>query len=131
MSPITTDHTNPQPPANQSLDALVCQLVNKLEAGEAVDLHVLAADHPEHLDHLQTLLPTLEAMASLGFAPDRENGSADGTAERSADLATGHRIGGNLGDFRILRELGRGADARRRLMAEYMYSYISCPLSYL
>jgi serine/threonine protein kinase/tetratricopeptide (TPR) repeat protein len=67
-----------------------------------VDLDAFAARHPEQADALRELFPALEMLAHL-------SGSASPDAGRNA-LATQEpspKIG-TLGDFRIVREVGRG-----------------------
>src|SRR5262249_29531335 len=66
--------------------------------GEAPDVEAFAAAHPEHAALLRRLLPTMGVLADLGGSAAR-SGLADGGAE-------GPR--GTLGDFRIVREVGRG-----------------------
>jgi serine/threonine protein kinase len=60
------------------------------------------AEHPEHAQRLQQLLPALQMLADVGRSP--AVASADGLASPdAADAAIG-----TLGDFRLLREVGRG-----------------------
>jgi len=61
------------------------------------DLEACIHEHPEHADRLRQLWPTLNVLADLGQAPL----PGDGTSETSAHSGT-------LGDFRIIREIGRG-----------------------
>ena len=87
---------------DQVFDDLVCEVSTKLEVGEAVDLDAIAVEHPEHVDRLRKLLPTLQAMAELGHS---------GTALLAASpesRGSGEPKTGVLGDFRIVREIGRG-----------------------
>ncbi len=88
--------------AEGTFDALVYEVATKLESGEPVDLDAIAVDHPEHADRLRKLLPTLQAMAELGHS---------GTASLAAPPESGRPAepkSGVLGDYRILREIGRG-----------------------
>jgi serine/threonine protein kinase/Flp pilus assembly protein TadD len=82
-----------------SFDVLISKLADKMQAGEPVDLEEHIRQHPEHADRLRQLLPTLEALAKLG--PSLGQGS-------SGQGATPESVDGTLGDFRILREVGRG-----------------------
>ena len=77
-------------------------LAERLQAGEPVDLEACARDHPEWADRLRTLLPTIAMMAELGHSQVRD-GSRTQTPRCGMDATTGL-----LGDFRILREVGRG-----------------------
>src|SRR5207248_1870436 len=68
--------------------------------GEDVDLERFVAEHGEFAEDLRRLLPAARALANLG-------GSIRSTG------ATGPRICGDapaevLGDFRLIREIGRG-----------------------
>jgi eukaryotic-like serine/threonine-protein kinase len=95
---ITSQATN----ADAAFDALVCQISARLEAGEAIDFDRLAVEAPAHADRLRQLLPTLVAIAQISrdaLDPTRSIGLID-------EGETENR--GTLGDFRILREVGRG-----------------------
>jgi serine/threonine protein kinase/tetratricopeptide (TPR) repeat protein len=76
---------------------LVEELIDKLQAGE-VDVEGFLAAHPEHADTLRRLLPALRALADLSSSASEEHGAC------TSDLAPL----GELGDFRIVREIGRG-----------------------
>jgi tRNA A-37 threonylcarbamoyl transferase component Bud32 len=58
------------------------------------------AAHPEHAGQLREVLPALEVLAGLC-------GSA-GSGQRPDDGEPGEAASGCLGDFRIVREIGRG-----------------------
>jgi serine/threonine-protein kinase len=81
------------------------ELANKLQAGElgdVLDLERYIAEHPACAERLRRLLPMVEVLAELG----RSGAAApDNVAEVSATSATAT---GMLGDFRIVREVGRG-----------------------
>jgi serine/threonine protein kinase/WD40 repeat protein len=79
--------------ADEALAELVDELAARLQVGEVIDIAALARAHPEHADRLAPLLPALRALAELGPAPAANN--------RAAPAAV-------LGDFRIVREIGRG-----------------------
>jgi WD40 repeat protein/serine/threonine protein kinase len=84
-----------------SLDAaaalLVEELIDKLQAGEA-DVEAFLAAHPEHTETLQRLLPALRVLADLSNSQEEECRSG------ASDLAPL----GELGDFHLIREVGRG-----------------------
>src|SRR3954468_13335908 len=87
---------------DELLGDLIDQVSRKLEAGEPVDLDAFIAAHPERAEALRLVLPALAVLADLGR-------SAAG--ERRADLEASDAPDsplGELGDFRILREVGRG-----------------------
>jgi non-specific serine/threonine protein kinase/serine/threonine-protein kinase len=82
-----------------SLDLLIEELAGKFQAGEALDMEAFLADHPQHADRLRQLWPTLEALARLGpsLGPDGP-----------VTISPADPTPNTLGDFRILREIGRG-----------------------
>jgi serine/threonine protein kinase/tetratricopeptide (TPR) repeat protein len=75
-----------------SLAELVEALTAQLQSGAPVDWSAAARDHPDHADDLRALAPALTALGDLSRGV-RPNG----------EIALG-----TLGDFRILREVGRG-----------------------
>ena len=81
------------------LDLLVEEFLRRQRAGERVDVAAFADAHPAHSSDLRELLPTLQALEQV----KREKESTGGTRARVA-LPAMQR----LGDFKIVRELGRG-----------------------
>ncbi|MFM1870579.1 MAG: Serine/threonine-protein kinase PrkC, partial [Planctomycetota bacterium] len=81
------------------LDALSQEFLRRRRAGEALEVEAFAAAHPEHASDLRDLLPTLLALETV--KRDRET-STGGMRRASVPQLT------QLGDFRIVRELGRG-----------------------
>ena len=81
---------------------LVEDLTARLQAGEAVDWLAVAQDHPDHADELAAVPPALEMLGHLSRAGDAAL-SGVATAPPDDDSVTGV-----LGDFRLLREVGRG-----------------------
>ncbi|WP_237722493.1 serine/threonine-protein kinase [Singulisphaera acidiphila] len=79
------------------LAELAEEITGRLQDGEIVDLEDYAARYPKWADSIRHLMPILREMAELGRAVVAESGSG-GAIE-------GERI---LGDFRVLREVGRG-----------------------
>ncbi|WP_406695849.1 protein kinase [Singulisphaera sp. Ch08] len=74
------------------------ELADRLRAGESPDLERYTREHPERAEQLRRLLPTIAMMAKLGTAADQP-------------CAPGFEPGvgqGTVGDFRLLREVGRG-----------------------
>jgi serine/threonine protein kinase/tetratricopeptide (TPR) repeat protein len=81
---------------------LVDELTAKLQAGEPIDEPAYLREHPEHEERLAQLLPALHLLADLGRSAPVGTGSG-------APSAIGpEAMTGTLGDFRILREVGRG-----------------------
>jgi serine/threonine protein kinase len=77
---------------------LIEELINRLQAGEA-DVEAFIAAHPGHAGDLRRLLPAAQVLADL---------SRSAEAEGSFPPAEPPAAGGVLGDFRIVREVGRG-----------------------
>src|SRR5262245_31428373 len=88
--------------ANQeeALAELVERYTDRLQRGEPINLDELSRNHPEQADALRRLLPALQALAELERPGAVANSPAD-TSARPPAL-------GCLGDFRLLREVGRG-----------------------
>ena len=78
------------------LARLFDELCAKLEAGQSVDLQAYAAQHPEQADELRELLPAVRMLFDL-----REAEQHPAAQDQEPQL-------GELGDFRLLREIGRG-----------------------
>jgi eukaryotic-like serine/threonine-protein kinase len=85
------------------LDDVLEDVANRLQAGEPVDCAAILAKYPEHADSLRRLLPAVEVMAEFGVSASRL--AARGVPPGLGPLET---MLGVLGDFRILREIGRG-----------------------
>jgi eukaryotic-like serine/threonine-protein kinase len=88
--------------ADPILADLVEQFLERLQAGEIVDPTDFAAARPEHAEALRRLLPALEMMAALSHSTRR----AETGGDAAIDIA-GPGLG-LLGDYHILREVGRG-----------------------
>ncbi len=84
--------------ADPALAEAVEELTARLKAGQAVDLDAWLAERPEQAEELRQLLPMLRLLAELS-----SSGAASAPAIPPEELA-----GGVLGDFRLLREVGRG-----------------------
>jgi len=88
--------------ADLAFDLLVDELIARLQAGEAPDWLALAREHPEYVDRLRSMAQALEALGDLSRAGDS---ALSGVAPLpgAEDF-----VPGVLGDFRLLREVGRG-----------------------
>jgi hypothetical protein len=82
------------------VDVLVEQFLLLHRRGEVADVDTFAAAHPEHAASLRELLPTLVALEHVR----RDRASSTGTGRSRLAIPTFER----LGDFRIVREVGRG-----------------------
>jgi len=101
MSTMTLKHSRTDA-SDELLGELIEEVSRQLEAGEAVDLDAFIAAHPERAETLRLVLPALVVLADLGRSAVREP-HAESVLE-CLDVAGL----GELGDFRILREVGRG-----------------------
>ncbi len=94
---------------NESLDqrdpieALAEDFMERKRRGEQPTLEEYIAKHPELEDEIRELFPALMMMENLGVASSSMTGSIAG----SGGLARGPQVK-KLGDYRILREIGRG-----------------------
>ncbi|HEY1378384.1 MAG TPA: protein kinase, partial [Gemmataceae bacterium] len=70
-------------------------LTARVHAGQPVDLDAVLRDHPDHAAEVRRLLPALALLADL-------SGAATGVGVPGVGPL------GELGDFRLLREVGRG-----------------------
>jgi hypothetical protein len=98
--------TMPMPAASQSrstehgLADLIEELSARMETGEPVDLQAYLDAHPEHAVELRRLYPALQLLADF---------SRSGVANLPPDgLEPVPVLGTPLGDFRLVREIGRG-----------------------
>ena len=82
--------------ADRELALLVEEWTARVEQGATPDLDVFVAAHPAHAEELRRLLPALQVLAGLS-----------GSANPDAPIAE-EKAPETLGDFRILREIGRG-----------------------
>ena len=97
--PIVVPISNPELPFDMLLDQLT-EMIQR-DNDEAVEAFLCA--HPDQEPQLRRLLPTIRAMAMIGSA-DIEPSISPDTNRDDTNLA-GERP---LGDFRLLREIGRG-----------------------
>jgi serine/threonine protein kinase len=80
---------------------LLDQVTELLAQRRDTDIESLLGRHPEHAERLRQLIPAMRLLANVGCA---ENAPPAGdSADSPAD-----EVAGALGDFRILREIGRG-----------------------
>jgi WD40 repeat protein/serine/threonine protein kinase len=73
---------------------------SRLEAGEPIELEDYFRQDPARAERLHRLLPAMGMMADLARAPDPGPSPSFGPGSEP--------VPGTLGDFRIVRELGRG-----------------------
>jgi serine/threonine protein kinase/tetratricopeptide (TPR) repeat protein len=87
--------------SDQSLGDLIEELSLRVEAGDQIDLSKFLEAHPQHAEELRGLLPALRLLADF---------SRSGAAHVPVSTAegAGSPPSSDLGDFRLIRELGRG-----------------------
>jgi hypothetical protein len=86
---------------DHGLAELVDQIASQLQSGEQVDIEALVQAHPKYEEQLRQLWPALQLLAEAATASAARGESAN---ERRPD----EPAPGLLGDFRIVREIGRG-----------------------
>jgi serine/threonine protein kinase/tetratricopeptide (TPR) repeat protein len=92
-------HTRAAESRSSALAELVDRLTSRVQAGERLDLGRLLAEHPDYADELRRLLPAVGLLGDLSRSREAV-ASAAPLGPAAAD--------GTLGDFRIVREVGRG-----------------------
>ena len=86
------------------IDQLAEEFVNRFRGGERPAVQEYAAKYPEYADQIRDLFPALVALEQAAPAPDSESvTSTTGAATVCAD-----GLPQQLGDYRIVREIGRG-----------------------
>jgi serine/threonine protein kinase/WD40 repeat protein/tetratricopeptide (TPR) repeat protein len=88
--------------ADPAFDLLVDELIARLQAGEAPDWPALAREHPQYVGRLRSMTRALDALGELSRA------SASALSGIAPLPAGDDVVPGVLGDFRIVREVGRG-----------------------
>ncbi len=83
------------------LDDLLERISVRIDAGETIELSALVDEHPEHAAQLVRLVPTMQAIAELGEPADESLSPLDVPVDQ-------RELPRALGDYRIIRELGRG-----------------------
>jgi serine/threonine protein kinase/Tfp pilus assembly protein PilF len=102
MIGVTRQPTETTAEVDEILGALIDELTDRLQAGEAIDLESYVRRHPGLEGQIRGLFPALEMMASLGRSADR------GAASSQPPGGDPRLDSGVLGDYRIVREVGRG-----------------------
>src|SRR5206468_911331 len=95
------DPSRPMSEINPALGLLVDELTRRLQAGEPVDVEEFLAAHPEQAAELRLVIPALILLNDLNPA------SARGDDVFPPSPGAAGRGLGRLGDFELLREVGR------------------------
>jgi serine/threonine protein kinase/tetratricopeptide (TPR) repeat protein len=96
------DANGPSASPSAVLAELVDRLSEKMQAGEAINWEEMARQHPDHVKELRALLPAVGALGELSHS-GQAGPSVIALSATASGIATGV-----LGDFRIVREVGRG-----------------------
>jgi serine/threonine protein kinase/Flp pilus assembly protein TadD len=91
----------PDAAAEAAFAELVEELTARLQRGEPFDAEACLRDHPEHAERLRKLLPALRMLDEL-------SGSRDAALSFPPAGPDDPTPTGTLGDFRLIREVGRG-----------------------
>ncbi len=126
------NHPLPSSPAatpdeDQLLADLVEQWTRQLQSGEAIDWQACARDYPQYAEQVRELLPALQALAGVSEKSaevasniahsarvrDQESGARNQKSSPGLPLTPVSCLlipdpVGVLGDYRLLREIGRG-----------------------
>lgn len=94
-------HLIPASGEDPILDGLLEEFSDQLALGEPVDVEAYVGQHPERADALRRLLPVIQVLGNL----DRSAVPLTPTTRTEVDTSAGL---GELGDYRILREIGHG-----------------------
>ena len=87
-----------QPFDRDPVEVLAAEFIERLRLGENPTVEEYAAMHPELADEIRDLFPTIATMEGLKLSKEANSGRTSlGTLKLK-----------QLGDFRIIRELGRG-----------------------
>jgi tetratricopeptide (TPR) repeat protein len=86
--------------SDQFLADLVAEVTDRLHAGGRIDVEAYVARCPDRADYLRRVLPALELLEGMR--------SSEGKPGKDVAEGAGAELAGTLGDFRLLREVGRG-----------------------
>jgi hypothetical protein len=84
----------------EELDRIVESFVRRIRVGEEPEIREYLTRFPEHAAEIEELFPTIRELESLGA--ESLDGETDATARAPMEAAP------ELGDYRILSEIGRG-----------------------
>jgi serine/threonine protein kinase len=98
MKPETPAAGSPEP--TTEVLRILEKYAEELERGNRPKADDLLAQHPELADHLRGCLASLEFLYQAESNPDSANSQLTASPQ--------DQLGGRLGDFRIIRQVGRG-----------------------
>src|SRR5215469_4591511 len=91
-------------PRRETVEQLAEEFVERYRRGERPSLSEYTARFPEHAEQIRDLFPALVMMEQI--APDSESSPATSAAAPWRQRPGEHPE--QIGDYRILREIGRG-----------------------
>ena len=91
---MTEPHTDRDP-----LELLAAEYMERLRQGERPDIEAYAAQHPDLAEEIRELFPTIAVTERLKARQERSSGGRATLGPARLE---------RLGDFRLIRELGRG-----------------------
>jgi eukaryotic-like serine/threonine-protein kinase len=97
LGPVTTQ-------TEESIASWAVEIIDRLSAGETIDLDSLALDYPAGVEKVRRLLPLMARMSRLRPPSGADSGNEAG----SGPSRTSVEPRGDLGDFRTIRVIGRG-----------------------
>jgi serine/threonine protein kinase/tetratricopeptide (TPR) repeat protein len=86
---------------HEPIDSLAEEFLERYRRGERPSITEYVSQHPDLAGEIRELFPTLAVLERLGPRPDEISG-------RAAEAAIGGVIPTQLGEYRLLREVGRG-----------------------
>ena len=83
----------------EPIELLAAEFVDRVRAGEQVTIDAYAVSHPELADEIRELFPAIIAMERLKLTKEPDSSGSPSLGTLNLD---------QLGDFHIVREIGRG-----------------------
>src|SRR5262245_18839379 len=90
------------PSEQDAVDYLAGQFLERLRRGERPSLTEYAEQYPEHAHEIRELFPAMALIERLGPRYDQRR------SEQSGGSSAVGKMPAQLGEYRILREIGRG-----------------------
>ncbi len=90
------------------LDQLADEFVERLRRGERPALEDYASEHPKLAKEIRDLFPTLAVMEQVAPSDAGSSDPDETTGPAGQETATERFLPRQIGDYRILREIGRG-----------------------
>jgi len=87
--------------SDEVFEQVLEEITARIQAGHLIDLNACVAKHPEYAERLGRLLPAMQVLVAFGNSQSVTENETTPTESISA-------VSGVLGDFRIIREIGRG-----------------------